>query len=303
MAVQYLIDGTGRIWDPYDSRLLAELGDPDPDYDIVSFAVRNLGHVAVNVLDQPERKVIISIRLMTVHSAALAATVRLLADLPQHRVEIRAEQEGANTYTFGNSATALQWLAAEGTSIAAHTSFTDVAVQARSLNLLADRRLNNISQSEDKLALLFKKWRISSQQYSPAVTDTLVRFGLLDRMSIAVERSNDNALVFEHLGTKLNMYDRYEGEGWNYHFVGRQVADQPDRNYGKYVDNTLRAVITSGKPTFDHVDAMIRHRTGAHRTRYDRLILPWKGLDGATIVTSLSYKTEADSADAPGAPS
>jgi hypothetical protein len=288
MAVQYLIDGTGRIWDPYDSDLLAELGEVDPDFDLVDYCVRNLGmiQIAAAVADGCTA---VRFRWLAVTQTALKAAASLLTNLPAGPVEVLTAEDHWTSKRFEDAAEAAIWLTAERLTTM-NVSFQDVVVVPRGLNQLAERRLNSLTQDEDRLALLFKKWRIASQAYSPDVSEFMVKFGLLDR-AVLVRENEDKTFVFEHVGTRINMY---ADEAWRYNTIGKPVTDQPDGNYAKYVQSMMQEVKQSKTPKFDHVDAIIRDGRGAHRTRYDRLVLPWRYSNDTVIVTTLSYKTDTD---------
>src|SRR5258708_37172493 len=85
MAVQYLIDGAGRVWDPYDSDLLAELGEVDPDFDLIDYCVRNLGMVYIVTENELTR---VRFRWVAVGSVALRAVADILLTLPHSAIRI-----------------------------------------------------------------------------------------------------------------------------------------------------------------------------------------------------------------------
>src|SRR5258708_6398789 len=293
MAVQYLIDGAGRVWDPYDSDLLAELGEVDPDFDLIDYCVRNLGMVYIVTENELTR---VRFRWVGVSSVALRAADDILLTLPQSAIRIACEEAQWTERQFADAPTALAWLVNEQQSA---FQYSDVATSSRDLNYLSNRRLSSLSENDDKLALLFKKWRIAGRKFSPDVALFLTQFGLLDRAVLA-RQTEAKSIVWEHIGTHLNMYGTAD---WQHMLVGRPVTDQPDRNYGKYTATVFRSALEADEPRFDHVDAVIRERSGvAHRSRYDRLVLPWRSQFNEKIVTTLSYKTQPDALIAARAP-
>lgn len=321
---RYLIDGEGRVWDPFDDRLLAELGDPDPDYDVIAFAVRNLGFIELRVAVPgvspamprvppvpSERKPLLGVvapaiplvgkealhstlirfRQISVQPKALAAARRLLATFPPGKIDVIYDTEGQNRLAFTDTAAALAWLESGTLEAASDHVFRDVAVVPRSLQALSERRLSALEESDDLLALLFKKWRMSGTRFTQETSGFMVRFGLLDRAVIAQE--TDSSIVFAHVGPGLTVYDGHE-EGWTYKLTGQPISSQPDANFGRYTEAAFRDVLDQRKPAFDHVDAVIRDRRGSRRNRYDRLLLPWISEAGNRILTTLSYKTAPD---------
>lgn len=298
---RFVIDQNGQVWDPYDERFLAALGDRDPDYDIVRYAVRHLGYVEVDLRGggepgaSPSGAATLRFRELTASPKALAEASRLLTEAPDRAVEIAREADKWETFSFVNSEAALAWLESGQLLRHAVTPFRDVAIIPRDLRLLAERRLSvKLEQSDDKLALMFKKWRMSSGEFRNDIPEFLVRCGLLDRSVIAQE-SGDRELICEHLGIELNMYDGESTDRhWQFEIIGKPVSSQPDANYGRYAEATYRETLERNAPAFDHVDALIRTANAAHRSRYDRLLLPWRGTSGQRVVTALSYKTAPD---------
>jgi hypothetical protein len=289
---RYLIDSQGRVWDPFDEQLLVKLGDPDPDYDIVSYAVRNLGFVDVTLAHGEDEVTVVRIRELAVTTPALFAASEVISRLAVGPVAVISGNEQWTERRFDRPAEAVAWLRERTNAEVLVTGFSDIAVVTQDLGRLSHRRLNTIEQNDDRLALLFKKWRIASGRFSYDTTEFMVNFGLLDRAALA-QPSNDGTLLWNHLGHKLNVYER-DDKVWHLSMVGRPVDEQNDSNYGAFTRTTFQHALANGQPRLDHVDAVIRNRRGAHRTRYDRLILPWQTEEGAKILSTLSYKTEHD---------
>ncbi len=290
---RYLIDSQGRVWDPFDDSLLVALGDPEPDYDLVSYAVRNLGFVEVVVGERPDAPMTtVRVRELAVTPAALLAASEMIARVAVGPVTIVSGTEQWTERHFSSSAAAVEWLQSQTHADVLTTTFSDIAVVSEDLGKLSNRRLNAIEQNEDRLALLFKKWRIASGKFSYDTTQFMVNFGLLDRATLA-HSSDSGALVWQHVGQSLNLYER-DDKAWHLTLVGRPVDQQNDRNYGAFIQKSFHQAITRNEPRLDHVDAVIRNRSGSHRSRYDRLVLPWQADDGTKLISTLSYKTDRD---------
>lgn len=289
---RYLIDSQGRVWDPFDDRLLVKLGDPDPDYDLISYAVRNLGFIDVVVGSGAGALTTVRMRELAVTGTALLAVLELIARIAVGPVSVISGHERWIERRFDDAAGAVNWLSKGPNAEVLVTGFSDIAVVPQNLERLSNRRLNAIEQSDDRLALLFKKWRIASGKFSYDTTQFLVNFGLLDRTALA-RPGDGTTLVWHHLGSKLNVYER-DDKGWHVTLVGRPVDQQSDSNYGAFTQATFKRALSSREPRLDHIDAVIRNQRGCHRTRYDRLILPWETADGDKIISTLSYKTDKD---------
>ena len=222
MAVQYLIDGTGRIWDPYDSDLLAELGEVDPDFDLVDYCVRNLG--MVHIVTEQQQVTRIRFRWVAVSSVALKVASDIVSTLPHNEVRIACEEAQWTERNFADAPAALAWLVTEQGSA---FQYSDVATTPRDVKYLSNRRLNSLAENDDKLALLFKKWRIAGRNFSPDIALFLTQFGLLDRAVLA-RQTEARSIVWEHIGSQLNMYGGTAD--WQHTLLGRPVTEQPDQN-------------------------------------------------------------------------
>lgn len=287
---RYLIDSQGRVWDPFDDQLLVTLGDPDPDYDLVSYAVRNLGFV--DVLVDTAAGTTVRIRELAVTAPALFAASELISRVTVGPVVLVSGTREWTERRFETATAAIEWLHERTNAEILTTNFSDIAVVPQDLGRLSNRRLNALEQNDDRLALLFKKWRISSGKFSYDTTQFMVNFGLLDRAALA-QPADGGQIVWNHLGQKLNMYER-DDKTWHLSLVGRPVDQQNDANYGTFVQLAFKQALEKAAPRLDHVDAVIRNRRGAHRSRYDRLILPWETEDGTRVISTLSYKTDQD---------
>jgi hypothetical protein len=290
---RFVIDQNGQVWDPYDERFLAALGDRDPDYDIVRYAVRHLGYVDVDLAPAGGQPPTVRYRELTVTPQALSATTQLLSQLSDVPVVIVRETDAWHSQIFPNPGAAQQWIEASlaGGQVAA--TLRDIQVMPQNLRALGERPLDQrLEQAEDRLALLYKKWRLTGGAFREDLPEFLIRCDLLDRTAIAGE-SSDQQLCWEHIGHGLNMYGDQNSD-WNFELIGRPISEQPDPNYAVYVERTFRDVLEKASPSYDHVDAVIRNNQGSHRTRYNRLILPWQTSGGKGVLTTLSYKVAPD---------
>jgi hypothetical protein len=286
----YLIDSQGRVWDPFDDQLLVTLGDPEPDYDLVSYAVRNLGFV--DVLVDTAAGTIVRIRELAVTTPALFAASDLISRVAGGPVTIISGTDNWSERHFETARDAIDWLHDRTHADVLSTSYSDIAVVPQDIGRLSNRRLNALEQNDDRLALLFKKWRISSGRFSYDTTQFMVNFGLLDRATLA-HAADTGSFVWQHVGQKLNLYER-DDKAWHLTLVGRPIDQQNDKNYGAFIQSSFHQAIVRNEPRLDHVDAVIRNRRGAHRSRYNRLVLPWAAEDGTKVISTLSYKTDDD---------
>jgi hypothetical protein len=288
---RYLIDPRGTVWTHPAHGLGEALGYPEPDFDVWSYAVRNLGAVEITV--GPEETVV-SMRTATAHARAVAAAERFLAEnLGPQPVRLRYEIGAWIEETCEGPGQAVGRLASALADAARESRRVAFAAKARNIDMLAEYRLNKIETPDERFSLLFKKWRLARGVFDSDTANFLVRFGLIDRTFVVGESASDRSLVFEHVGLGFHAYDSYD-QAWAFSTNGVPIANQPDPDYGRWIDRTYRNVLIQREPRFDYVDAVIQARGGEpYRSRYDRLLLPWQSVEGRGIVTGISYQAQA----------
>ncbi len=287
---RFLIDTNGDVAPAFDEQLTEKFGYPMPDFDLPSYAVRNLGAIDLDIQDT---HTVIRFRWLTVTSSALEACGRLLLDLSAHNISVHCEAGEWSEQHFETAEDTIAWLGETQRAMGGRRASPHFVIQQQNLRSLANRPLNRLEEPEDHFSLFFKKWRISQGQFSSDVTDSFVRFGDIDRAVIASERQ-DGKLVFEHIGARITVYNRAD-DAWTFRLNGIPISEQFDREYGRHVEGVFRDALDRREPQYDHIDAVIHDGRGAMRFRYNRLLLPWMNGSNQRLLTSLSFKTEPDS--------
>lgn len=286
---RFLIDKNGDVTPAYEEGLEAKFGYPMPDFDLPSFAVRNFGAIDLEIGDAT---IIVRFRWLTVTPAAIDMLLQtLLRNNPGVGVTIHAEMETWIEQGFSSPEQAAAWIVANR-ELWVGSGSRNVITTPRSLKALSDRPLSQIDNHDDRLSLMFKKWRLVHGTFSSDMAEFLVRFSLLDRTVITFQRPEGDP-AFEYVGSGVTIWEGANPE-WTYTVAGRPMIDQPDPEFGKWSANIYANVMQQGQPTFDHVDAVVRHGKGTGRFRYDRLLLPWLSSSGTRLVTGLSFKTNPD---------
>lgn len=133
---------------------------------------------------------------------------------------------------------------------------------------------------------LYRAWSESAGEWTPGLHDRLRRARLLERAMIVRNPGQSEDLVVEHRGGAFAHY----GRRWSRVARGRHIEDQPDRNYGQWVASGYRDALARFDPKLETVEATIstRSRAETRRSRYHRLVLPWRSAAGDRVVTSVS---------------
>jgi hypothetical protein len=135
------------------------------------------------------------------------------------------------------------------------------------------------------LGPLLAIWHVTGGLWTDHLRDLLTALNLLERAVVLRNPTGGDRLVFDFRGDFFSFYPR----SWNRLAIGRDLEDQPDRDYGLRTAHSYREVLVGGEPRFEAVDAVIRSPgEDVRRSRYDRLILPWRTSDNERFLTGVS---------------
>jgi hypothetical protein len=260
------------------SEFLAALGDPNPDYDAAAFAVKNLGFVKFEMLDDS----IIEIELHP-HTVELAALLAVQQQILASRVRlfrIRYFDTAWRSEITPSAEGAVSRLSELCTPAFAPPPSQRFVVEPRDYSVL-------LTDEANPLRLMAQKWRMSFGHFSPSVISFAIEHRLLSRLMIFGVKPDRNDPVFRFIGDGFRWLER----DYQFHGIGESVGNQPDRDYGGWVADFYKSVARTGRPRYDHVTAAIRLRPGPlelFTTRYERLLLPWKTSSDEILVSMLS---------------
>lgn len=281
-----LVTPDGR-WVMEDSpEFLAALGDLNPDYDGASFAVKNLGFVKFQILDQSVIEIELHPHnvelpaLLAVQQQLLTSTVRLFR-IKYFTTSWQSEILSAPDLAVSR----LSELCAPRFAPAAKDRFL---VEPQDFSKLYDG-------AEDSLHLLAQKWRMSFGHFDPSVISFAIKQQMLSRMMIFGVKPDWNDPVFRFIGDGF----RWLETDYQFYGIGERVENQPDRDYGGWVAEFYKSVARTGQPRYDHVTAAIQVAPGESKfftSRYERLLLPWKTSSEEILVSMLSKRLSDDAA-------
>lgn len=251
------------------------LGYPDPDFDLPGYAVRNLGFVRVR---DRGPSVHISLRPALVRPPSLAGLFYHLAEATPDRVLLSYFQRDWRHEVIRSIHEAI--LRLEDLVYAAGGKYPRSTYLSQR-NPLAPRR----HAALERLSPLLVIWQFTAGRYPDGLPDLLAALGLVDSAVVHRNPAGTNRLIFDHRGLGFLHYQPC----WNLLAVGRDIEDQPDRAYAARTAVGYRAALDDGEPRFEAIDAVINTPgRDTRRSRYDRLILPWRGSNGERFVTGVS---------------
>lgn len=273
----------GEWVSPDSADFLAALGDPNPDYDAVAYAVKNLGFVKFQVIQHS----IVEIELHP-HNvelpALLAAQTQLLAsEVRLFRIKY-FDTSWKSEITSSAEATIARL--SELCAPACRPAMSDrFLVEPQDFAALLDGE-------DSELRPMAQKWRISFGQFDPSVVSLAVRHQLLSRMVIVGVKPREREPRWRFIGDGHRWMGDYQHRG-----VGDRVENMPDKEYGGWVSEFYKSVASCGQPRYDLVTAMLQYESENGRrkpVRYERLLLPWKTPSDEVFITLCSKIVATD---------
>ena len=274
-----LVTAEGKWVLPESEEFLTALGDPDPDYDAVGFAVRNLGFIKFQVLDRLVTE--IELHPRNVDLRALLAVERLL------------EKVGTNLFR-------IKYLTDDWHSeISPSVEHTTARLRELCAPVFEPPPTKRFRVEPQDPAILFDaahrtegfgpmamKWRVAFGHFDPVVMGIASRDELLPRFAIIGFRPDDGRPTFRFLGGA----HRWAGETYRVDGLGEPLENMPDREYGAWVSQFYEAVGKGSQPRYDFVVAQMEYQAEPSKprrtVRYDRLLLPWRTPSGEVLVTT-----------------
>ena len=247
-----LVSPEGRWVLPGTSEFFAALGDPDPDYDAVSFAVRNLGFIKFEVIRQSIVEIELHPRNVEL-PALLAVQQQLLSsDLRLFRIKYFDDELAFRDLLLGRGddrapvrAVPAAFHAVGARPVSRRAAGFRNAVRGRATTSCASSRRNGASRSGISTRTS-SPWRCTTNccrgwRSSASSRGRRIRYGAFSATAIA---------------------------GWAAATIFRQVSARrsrifPDKDYGEWASAFYRSVAESGRPRYDLITTSVQYRDEA----------------------------------------
>jgi hypothetical protein len=279
-----LVTPEGQWVFPNTAEFHAALGDPNPDYDAVGFAVKNLGFIKFDIIE----KSIIEIELHP-RNVELPALLAVQQQLLSSEINLFRIKYFENEWRSEISSTAEH--AVERLSQLAAPPFIPpqserFVVEPQDCNILFD--------SEDcPFRPLAQKWRASFGHFDPSVISLAVNHQLISRLMIVGIKPREPEPRFRFIGHE----HRWLGGNYYVSALGEKVQDQPDKEYGEWVCEYYKSIAATRQPRFDLVTASMQYQNEPGVPRrvitYERVLLPWKTASDEVFITLCSRNAPA----------
>jgi len=272
-----ILDDHGQAWEANSSALRHFLRCPLPDFDFLGYLIDNLGFVAVTSPRPGAAR--IRMRFDTAAPSSIAAAIYLVADMGAERIVISPSDANLIDRLFSSISQAAAYI--DRCVSEPHWRAT-ASVQSRQLPI------KSLAGGRGLLSALLALWANSKRNIELAhLRDILSATGAC--RFVALEQVAGR-LTIADLGSGFDSFS----QSWQKNALGMPIEDQPDYDYGRWVQSMYGTVLKSQQPRLDDIDAVIRrpHLNDKIRVCYRRLILPFGGgkhgasrLIGASLVS------------------
>jgi hypothetical protein len=273
-----VIDEGGESWLPHAPAYARRLGYPNPDFDLASFAVRNLGHARVVLRGRAAH---VAFRPSMTNAVTLAGVfLTVFEGCPERVALAHHDDEGAVRHELFGSAQNAFWRM-EDLVLAKPDSAWPRFVSEQTDLLRLDPAVAG------RMLALIRLWQLTCGEWTPSLLERFADAGVAKTTMVAGSAARSHRLVIEACGAGYTFAE----EPWQRSLaVGQDLDDQPDRDYGAWAADGYRQAAGRGEPQIESVNALIRTPgCAARRSRYARLVLPWRGSRRHRVITSTSF--------------
>jgi len=270
-----LIDGRGEPWWAGAPELRRRFAAAGAFEDVSALAVREHGYV---LLRERKGALHVALRPERVTRPALATLFFRLAEAKPTRLLLSHFGEEWTHEVCGNAHETMLRLE---DLVAFASGWALRAIYDVERHPLIPRRHPSLRQLAPMLAV----WHLLGGRGPDRLAEVLAPLGFLDRSAIIRRPKGTERVLFEHRGKAFTFYQPC----WNLLAMGRDVEDQPDCVYGAHTARCYRETFAEDAPRFESVEALVRTpEREVRRSRFDRLILPWRTHSGERVATGIS---------------
>jgi hypothetical protein len=280
-----LITSEGEWVSPRSPELLGALGETDPGVNRVAFAVKNLGFIKLETIEQLIVEIELHPRNVSLPALLAAQQFVLSSSVKLFRIKyLDATWHSEITSSYEQTIARLSELCVPVFTLPTSDRFW---VEAKDLGLLFE-------DHENPMRPLAQKWRVAFGVFDSTIISLAAQHGLLSRLMIAGITRKREEPTWRFLG------DRHKWIGNEYRIqgIGEKVINMPDKDYGGWAMQFYKSVAESGQPRYDIVKGSVQYEDEAGKplkpVHYERLMLPWRTPSDEIFVTMCSRRFGTD---------
>ncbi|MGD9806603.1 MAG: hypothetical protein AB7E81_23275 [Hyphomicrobiaceae bacterium] len=259
-----LIDDQGEVWRGESRKLREAFDSPFSGGEFVEYAIKNLGFIALNVYGTSCQ---VRLRPKFLGELAREALRKWLCDRRVERVVLSHFDS-----SWVDELVVPRALDARLDALRPAQTGRTGDFLLRPLSMENAPRMV-LSNSRVPVADLMKSWPALLHEYEATNLLRLLRLAFNEKFVIVQRPSGGERVLFSEFGDQ--MYFRYDT--WRECAIGAPISEQPDRAYGRWVNESYNVAMGSTKPSYEAVDAILHWPDiGRARRRYRRILFPFQ---------------------------
>jgi hypothetical protein len=268
------VSDTGQLLDVRPSELQWVLDYPKVDFNLSSYAIRNLGFVWFKPEANGAR---LKLRADLFSKACFERVVRLVVEHRLQRLIIEHEDEGEPIEVLQNIndiIARLDFLRGTSPTEAPRENFI---IEALDLGRLRHPKRQRLSE-------MFQDW-VRNHGRLPRDFDPHKRDGGFEGAHLLVRLKGRDQVIIQTWPHNIACYSPCQSIG----LIGRDLSDQPDVKFAEWSSKPYREIASQSAARLDLVEAVIRTPGRPPMiSRYERLLLPWRTTSGEFWVSGTS---------------
>jgi len=278
MTADIIIDDDGEPW-PIDAPELARrLGCRDLRFGLADFAVAERGFIHIRPIETGVR---VALRPGAFSPVTLAGTLQGLNDLSPRRILLVV---GSGRDRMAELFTSIF----EFVERAEHLA-SDPAIEVRVPHLSVPRGIHNLATAPFAVVRpIVEFWRQRRGELTEDVHSVIIQDQAYRRAVLARRIKGTSRFIVEYLGAGHQHLRPCESLST----IGRDVQEQPDRQYGAWIAQAYDEASRSHRLRVDSIRAQVGTSAAILlRARYDRVLMPWRKCDDV-FVMAVSIRRE-----------
>src|SRR5947208_1873769 len=221
---------------PETPEFFEALGDPNPDYDSIAFAVKNLGFIRYQVV---ERSIVeIELHPRNVELPALLAVQQEILRSQVRLFRIKFFDTAWHSEISSSSEHVITRLSELCAPVFTPSPTERFRVEPQDIGRVFD---------DDNWARpLAQKWRVSFGNFDPTIVSLALTHNLLERLVIVGVKPPAQEPVWRFIGDG----HKWIGNAFRFGGIGERIENMPDREYGSWVAGFYKTVAASGQPRY-----------------------------------------------------
>jgi hypothetical protein len=120
---------------------------------------------------------------------------------------------------------------------------------------------------------IMRSWPTLLHEYDTSNLLRLLRVAFNEQFVIVQRPSGGDRVLFSEFGHR--MYPRFDT--WRECAIGAPISEQPDRAFGRWINDSYKVAMGSAEPRYEAVDAILQWPDiGRARRRYRRVLFPFQ---------------------------